>query len=209
MIFQRYSRFIGASLFGGQAWRGAHSTPTAGVTCTIDGDSFDIMGLKVTERTGGEASPLSFRITLTAYLANEFARGSSVYVKFIHADLQRSWTATVESVKSKGAEVEVLCLLNDATLGRLVVRSDYISQDWGVTLKAMVDDYGGSLTSTNMDTSLGVTAPISGQYKTLLQHLREVAQVLGLMLWVDNDGDVHLVYPADLSAPDYLLFEDY
>jgi hypothetical protein len=60
-----------------------------------------------------------------------------------------------------------------------------------------------------MDTSLGVTATLVGSYKSLLDHLKEWAQLLGLILWVDSDGEVHLTDPADLADPVYILHEDY
>lgn len=60
-----------------------------------------------------------------------------------------------------------------------------------------------------MMTDLGVTAAIKGGYKSLLDHNREWAQLLGLVLWVDSDGEVHLIYPADIADPVYVFYEGY
>ena len=60
-----------------------------------------------------------------------------------------------------------------------------------------------------MDTSLGVTVTVKGKYNSLLAIYREWAQLLGLMLWVDTEGEVHLVVPSTLPDPIYILTEAY
>jgi len=179
------------------------------LTCTIGTDPYNIMGLKVTERTGGEASPMEFRVPLSILATKPITRGASVSIGFAIEDQARVWNGTVENLISQGAEVTVQCLQDDAYLARKLVTGDESSDDVGAILAAFVDDYGTPLASDHMDTTLGVTTAIAGQYKSLLDHLREWAQLLGLILWVDSDAEVHLVDPADMADPEYVLWEEY
>lgn len=186
-------------------------TPTGGetLTCTIGSDTYSIMGLNVTERTGGEASPFSFRVPLSILATKPITRGDSVSIGLNIGAQSRVWNGTVEALTSSGAEVTVSCVQDDAYLARKLVTGDEVSADIGAILADFVTDYGSPLSNDHMDTTLGVTTALKGNYKTLLEHLREWAQLLGLILFVDSDGEVHLTDPADLSAPSYVLYEDY
>ncbi len=196
------------------AWSDAISfrvTPSGAVplTCTIGAYTYSIMGLKATEKTGGEGSPLEFRVPLSILATKPIARGASVSIGFCLGSQSRVWNATVENLVSVGAEVTVQCVQDDAYLARKLVTGDEASADVGAILAAFVNDYGSPLTNDHMDTTLGVTCAISGQYKSLRDHLAEWAQLLGLILWVDSDGEVHLTDPADLADPVYILHEGY
>jgi hypothetical protein len=182
---------------------------TVPLTCSIGAYSYDIKGLKATEKTGGEGSPLEFRVPLSILATQPIARGASVSIGLCIKDQSRVWNATVENLVSVGAEVTVQCVQDDAYLARKLVTGDAVSQDVGLSLAGFVTSYGAPLANNHMDTSLGVTALITGQYKTLLDHCREWAQLLGLILWVDSDGEVHLTDPADLADPTYILHEAY
>ena len=186
-------------------------TPSGAVplTTTVGEDTYLVSGLRVTERTGGEASPFSFRVPLSILATQPIARGASVSIGLYIGGQSRVWNGTVEALVSSGAEVEVQCVQDDAYLARKLVTGDESSADIGAVLAAFVDDYGAPLGSTYMDTTLGVTLAVAGQYKSLLDHLREWAQLLGLILFVDSDGEVHLTDPADVADPTYILFEDY
>ena len=182
------------------------------LTCTIGENSYSIMGLQVTENTGGEASPFSFRITLADYLAAPIVKGASVSIGFTHPkepDYPRVWNGTVEQKPQVGAEVTINCVQDDAYLSRLLVTGDLASDDIGANLAALITTYGGPLTGTNIDTTLGVDAPITGNLQTLLSFFQKWANLLGLLLWVDSDGDVHLVDPASLADPQFILYEGY
>jgi hypothetical protein len=48
-----------------------------------------------------------------------------------------------------------------------------------------------------------------GGYKSLLDHKREWAQLLGLLVWVDAFGEVHNATAASLPDPSYILHEGY
>lgn len=181
----------------------------APVTCTVGTEAYDIMGLQATERTGGEASPFSFRVPLSILATKPIARGASVSVGLAIGSQSRVWNGTVEGLVSSGAEVTVNCVMDDAYLARKLVTGDEASADIGAILADFVTDYGSPLTNDHMDTTLGVTVAVKGQYKSLLDHLREWAQLLGLILYVDSDGEVHLVDPADLPDPSYILYEGY
>jgi len=186
-------------------------TPSGAVplTCTIGTDTYDISGLQVTERTGGEASPMSFRVPLSILATKPIARGASVSIGLAVGEQSRVWNGTVEALVSAGAEVTVACAQDDAYLARKLVTGDEASADVGAILAAFVDDYGLPLASDHMDTTLGVTTALKGQYRSLLDHLREWAQLLGLVLFADSDGEVHLVARADLADPTYILTEGY
>lgn len=181
----------------------------APLTCTIGTDAHNIMGLKVTERTGGEASPMEFRVPLSILATKPIARGAAVSIGLAIEDQSRVWNGTVENLISSGAEVTVQCVQDDAYLARKLVTGDETSADVGAILAAFVNDYGAPLTNDHMDTTLGVTTAIAGQYKSLLDHLREWAQLLGLILWVDSDAEVHLTDPDDMADPEYVLHEEY
>jgi len=180
-----------------------------GVTCTIGDHSYRVMGTRATERTGGEASPLEFRLTLADYRAHPFVLGASVSVGLAVDDQTRAWNGRVEDVDPQGAEVAVKCLMDDSYLAHLMVTSDAESQDVGLTLKGWVDAHGGSLGSSGMMTDLGVTVARKGGYKSLLDHIREWTQLLGLLVWVDAAGEVHLTDSNDLADPTYILHEGY
>lgn len=179
------------------------------VSCSIGAYSYNVMGLRATERTGGEASPFDFRVPLSILATQPIVRGSSVSIGLSIGSESRVWNGTVENLLSEGAEVLVQCVMDDAYLARKLVAGDEASDDVGTNLAAFVDDYGTPLTSDHIDTDLGVDAALTGGYKSLLDHLREWAQILGLILWVDSDGEVHLEKPADLPDPQYILYEGY
>ena len=115
----------------------------------------------------------------------------------------------MEATPNVGAEVTVQCVQDDAYLARKLVTGDATSADVGAILAAFVASYGAPLANDHIDTTLGVTTAISGRYLSLLDHLREWAQLLGLVLFVDSDGEVHLVARADLADPTYILAEGY
>lgn len=191
-------------------------TGTEPLTCTIGEESYKIMSTRIVERTGGEASTIEFRLDLVQYRAKPIAKGAPVSVGFAIYDeatntvLTRSWNGTSEQPVSSGAEVSILALMDDVYLARKLVTGDSIEQDVGQSLADFIDTYGEpQLGSAHVDTSLGVVVPIKGKYNSLLAIYREWAQLLGLMLWVDTEGEVHLVEPSTLPDPDYVLIERY
>lgn len=181
----------------------------APLTCTIGESSYHIANLRVTERTGGEPSPLEFDVSLNEYLAAPIACGAPVSIALCIEDLSRTWNATVESIKSQGGVVHVYCLQDDAYLSRKVVAGDYTSDDVGVNLAAMIDDYGAPLDSSGIDTTLDVEAPIAGEYRSLAAHLAEWAEIVGAVFWVDSTGSVHFVKSDELPEPEYILYEPF
>lgn len=191
-------------------------TGTEPLTCTIGTESYKIIGTKIVERTGGEASTIEFRLDLAQFLAKPIAAGAAVSVGFALYDeatdtvLTRSWNGTSEQPISAGAEVSVLALMDDVYLARKLVTGDSGEEDVGQALADFVDTYGApQLGSTYVDTSLGVVVTIKGMYNSLLAIYREWAQLLGLMLWVDTEGEVHLVDASTLADPIYILTEGY
>lgn len=179
------------------------------LTCTIADEAYLVMGLKVSERTGGEPSPLEFDITLSDYLERPVERGMGVSVGLALDEHVRAWNATVESVRSQGALVHIYCLQDDAYLARKVVPTDYVADDVGANLAALVDEYGAPLDSGGIDTTLGVEADIVGDGKTVGGHLREWSEALGYLFWVDATGTVHVVKPENMPSPDVALWEPF
>lgn len=186
-------------------------TPSGGafLTCTVGSYTYSIIGLNVTERTGGEASPITFRVPLSALATQPITKGDGVSIGLNIGEQSRVWNGTVEALVSSGAEVTVSCVQDDAYLARKLVTADSTSDDVGSILATWVTNYGAPLANNHMDTSLGVTTAVKGEYKSLLEHLREWASLLGLILFVDSDGDVHLTDPDDLPDPSYVLYEGY
>ncbi len=182
---------------------------TAQLTCTIGTTAYYIEKLKAYEKTGGEPSPIEFDISLDAYRADPVVAGASVSIGLSREGLSRVWNGTVEKKPQVGAKVHIYCLQDDACLSHKLVPSDYVSDDIGANLKAMVDDHGAPLDSTEMDATLGIDAAITGDDKTLCTHLQEWQSIVGYLFWVDAEGTVHLVKLDDLPDPEYILYEGY
>lgn len=179
------------------------------LTCTIGDESYLIEGLRATERTGGEASELEFRIPLKEFRARPFECGAPVAVSLAVEGRSRSWNGTVESTPDQHGTVTVHCTQDDAALARLLVQEDTDLGDVGANLAAAVDKYGDRLSSAGIETELGVNAPIIGADKSLREHLKEWADTLKLLLYVDGQRVVHLVDAAQLPEPELILHEGY
>lgn len=182
------------------------------LTCTIGTESYDIRGLNVQERTGGEASPFSFVISLKEFLDKPVAKGAPVSIGFCHPkapDHPKVWNGYVVDKPNKRAEVTISCVQDDYLLARTIVYGNLSAADIGANLAALVSTYSGTLTGNNIDTALGVSAAITGNLQTLLTFFKKWADLLGLILWVDSDADIHLKDPADLPDPVYILHEGY
>ena len=182
---------------------------TVPLTCTIGDTSYYIANTVILENTGGEPSPIEFDVSLAAHRESPVVRGMAVSVGLSLEGLSRTWNATVESVEDAGGWVHVYCLQDDAYMSRKLVTGDLVSDDIGANLATLVDTYGSPLDNTEMDTSLGVSAAITGDYKTLGSHLKAWQGVLGYLFWVDSTGTVHLIMPEDMADPEYILWEDY
>ena len=211
------AHYVRARVFDGILWsdwtsaRAFTTTPGGDLplTCTIGDHAYYIKDLVAHEKTGGEPSPLTFRLALSAWKEKPFAEGDQVSVGLALGEHSRAWNGTVETWTESGAWLNVYCLQDDAYLSRKLVTGDLAEDDIGDNLAALVDTYGAPLDSTAMATALGVDAAIEGEDKTLAEHLRRWADILGLILWVDATGSVHLEDPADYDPPEYVLYKEY
>lgn len=194
---------------GSTRWFETVPTAAPALSCTIGAEAYQVEGLRVTERTGGDASELEFKIPLKEYRARPFASGAAVAVG-LHINGQwRGWNGRAEVNPGDAAHLTVHCVQDDAALARLLVLADTAEADIGANLATVVDQYGDRLSSAGIDTSLGVNAAIAGAHKSVRDHLKEWADTLDLLLYVDQHRVVHLVDPADLGEPELILYEEY
>jgi len=84
-------------------------------------------------------------------------------------------------------------------LSERLIKVDYTPQDIGVTVKAIIDTYCTPLTSTNVNTTTGISAPITAKGKTPLKILEEIRRQYGISYFVDKDWDVHLYQESDIA----------
>jgi len=99
-----------------------------------------------------------------------------------------------------GDKLEIYAILGDGILAERIIQENYGSQDIGITIKAVIDDYCSPLTSTNVDISTGFVAEILTDEKVPLVVFEELRKKYGVFFYVDKDWDVHFYVPADIAA---------
>lgn len=181
----------------------------APLTCTIGNYPYDIEGLKVVEKTGGEPSPLEFTIPIGVFRERPIQQGAPVSIALSLGGESRVWNGTTETITSSGATVNIRCLLDDALMSRRLVAGDIAADDIGKNLMELVDTYGAPMDSGGMPDELGFEAAIEGDLRTVGAHLQEWAELLGLLLWVDETATVHLTAPDEMPVPKYIMTERY
>lgn len=90
--------------------------------------------------------------------------------------------------------------LGDSILSERIIKEDYDEQDIGLTAKQIIDTYCAPLTSTNINTNTGITAPIKADGKKPLTIFEKLRREHGIYYYVSFDWDVHL-YKKDEIEP--------
>jgi len=176
---------------------------------TIDGVVWWLEECSITECTGGEPSPMALTIPtlLMEAAANPPTRGDSVSVACNIEGTARVWNGTLEEIVYDGPYVRLACIQDDAYLSRKLATGDATSADVGANLAAFVTSYGSPLTGTGIDGSTGLTAALTGGYKSLREHFGDWSDTLRYHLYVDATGDISWKAEADLGVPEYVLRE--
>ena len=183
--------------------------PDLKLSVTIAGTSYGVQGMQIVENTGGDVSPISFAVSLAAYLAAEYGRGDTVAIASGLGNHNRTWNGTIELKRPAGSLVSTVAYQDDMYLEEKLCTSDQASDDLGANLGAMVTAHGSPLTGTNIATTTGVTQAIDGGYKSLREKFDQAKDLLPNFIgpWVDAGGDIHFIDQADLPAPIYRLYE--
>jgi hypothetical protein len=106
----------------------------------------------------------------------------------------------IRSKTPKNYALNVSAITGSGILAERRVKEDYTSQDIGLIVKDIIDTYCDPLTSTGVDTSIGISAPVTAMDKSPLSVLEELRRQHGVMYFIDKDWDAQLYLPSAISA---------
>jgi len=168
----------------------------------IEGVPYDLLSLRVSEASNGEIGEMRFALFNDAGQA----RDQIDYLDTVNVGIidsrghERDYQGVIRDMEPQGEVLVVTAVKGDGILADRYVEEDYASQDIGLTVKAMIDDYADGLTSMNVDTSTAHVAPVKADGKTVLRVLESLRRQYQLYYFVDDDWDLHWYREAAIAA---------
>ena len=158
----------------------------------IDNVSYNAYDLKIIETSNGQVG----QITCTINNEADIDYGDMMQVAISDfLGMSEEYTGIVRSKSCKNFALTVGAITGSGILSERLVLEDYVSQDIGLTAKAIIDDYCAPLTSININTSTGISAPIVAKDKTPLSVFEDIRRQYGIMYYIDKDWDTHFYLP--------------
>jgi hypothetical protein len=165
--------------------------------------------VEVVAGANGERSSIQFRLRVKEELAEvppEPGQQVDIAIRDPGGGIEQhtGWIESVERV-SPGMFF-VRALTGDSIMSRRIITraTPYPSQDIGLTLKAIIDDYCPPLDSTNINTATGIVRSIEVFGKTVMDVFRSVCSEAGLFFWCDASASpqgVWVMWPSNLGQP--------
>ena len=182
---------------------------SAPLFATIDGTVWYLEECQITECTGGEPSPMELTVPtlLVEAAANPPTRGDDVSVACNIEGTASVWNGTLEEITYDGPYVRLSCLQDDAYLSRKLATGDVVCADVGHNLGHFITSYGAPLTGTGVDATTGLTAALTGGYKSLTRALRGLVGHAAIPLVRGRDRRISWKAEADLGVPEYVMRE--
>lgn len=180
-------------------------TLAARVACEIEtvDQTANVRAIKISETTNGELGRMAFELYVPpAGSAPSVGDAVVMAVRDVDGNDEQFEGWVAEEPARVGPRIfAIRCSLPDSILAQRYILEDYASQDVGVTLKAIVDDYCSPLDSSGINTSTGFSRPVTAFGRTALDVFKEVRDQYGLLFWVNStDSRVYLVSPDDVKG---------
>lgn len=99
--------------------------------------------------------------------------------------------------------LKIKAIIGDGIFGERIIDEDYTEQDIGLTAKEMIDKYCSPLTTENINTETGITAPIKAEGRKPLQVLESMRREHGIFYHVDFAWDVHFYLPDEIEPSNF------
>jgi hypothetical protein len=118
---------------------------------------------------------------------NDSYGNSEEFRGLVRGRTPQSYALTVRAITGSGIMADRL------------IKEDYPEQDIGLTAKDIIDTYCVPLTSSNINTSTGIVAPVKAKDKTPLSVYEDLRRKFGVFYFIDKDWDTHLYLPAAIT----------
>lgn len=167
----------------------------------INSVEYNIYSLIVKETANGQIGQIEFEVNNNNGATNTaIAYGDDVNVAINDVfGNSEEYKGKVRTKSIQNYALKITAITGSGILAERRIKEDYANQDIGLTIKDIIDDYCDPLTSTNINTSTGISAPITAKDKTPLTVLEELRRQYGIMYFVDKDWDMHTYLPSDIS----------
>jgi hypothetical protein len=165
----------------------------------IDWDAFNV---SVVEAANGQVGEITVTLNNKDGAANSTINYGDTVILGVNDVLGNTdeFKGIVRSKSPSDGTLEVKAVTGSGILGERRVKVDYASQDVGLTVKVIIDTYCQPITSANINTSTGISAPIQAKDKTPLSVLDEIRKQYGFLYYIDKDWDAHFYLPTSIGA---------
>ncbi len=152
----------------------------------------------------GESISAGLDINIVNNILDNVNYGDDVYLLVNDANGKtKVYKGIVKDRSPQNRRLSVSASLGDSILSERIIKEDYDEQDIGLTAKQIIDTYCAPLTSTNINTNTGITAPIKADGKKPLTIFEKLRREYGIYYYVSFDWDVHLYLKDEIEASDF------
>ena len=152
------------------------------ITCTINNDS------------GDNNATIDYGHTVQVAV-NDNLGASEEFVGIVKTKSSQNYALTIGATTGSGI------------LSERLIAEDYSSQDIGISVKAIIDDYCTPITSDNININTGIVAPITCKDKTPLSIFEDLRRQYGVMYFIDATWDMYFYLQSEISSP-YLIVQN-
>jgi hypothetical protein len=168
----------------------------------IEGVEYNAYAISVRETANGQIGEIQFMLNNPAGATNALLNYGDVVQLAVNDVFGNSeeYKGIIKSKTPKNYALGVSAVTGSGILAERRIKEDYASQDIGLTVKDIIDTYCDPLTSVGVDTSTGISAPISATDKSPLNILEDMRRQYGILYFIDKDWDAQFYLPSAITT---------
>lgn len=180
--------------FGTTAWKLRILATVSGLyALEIGGTEYLAYSLTISETSNGEIGQINAQLNNSDGLNNTSINYGDSLVCAFNDSLGNTdeFMGIVRTKQPNGTDLTITAITGDGILSERLILQDYTSQDIGLTVKHIIENYCQPLTANNVNIATGFVAPVSSKDKTPIAVLEDIRRNYGVFYFVDKDWDVN------------------